>query len=150
MWEPFRRADSRPLALPYCLESVCDQGHGHTTQLAIELAERHAFDEVAHPVLRVPSLSMSCRLRQRWHWQKNCPAWEGQYYSAAVAPDPGLRGKANHDNYPSVRGDSVKAQGPFSGAVGKTLRCGQWHTLQAMAAAPRIIYRSVAVLRLCR
>jgi hypothetical protein len=37
MWEPFRRADSRPLALPYCLESVCDQDHGHTTRLAIEL-----------------------------------------------------------------------------------------------------------------
>src|SRR5580693_6522971 len=30
-------ADSRPLALPYCLESVCDQGHGHTTRLAIEM-----------------------------------------------------------------------------------------------------------------
>jgi hypothetical protein len=69
---------------------------------------------------------------------KKCPAYgAGHSYSAAVAPDPGLRGWTNHDDSPPVRGDSVKAPGPFGGAVGKTLRCGQRHTLHARAAERR-------------
>jgi hypothetical protein len=69
---------------------------------------------------------------------KNAPPVErGHSYSAAVAPDPGLRGWTNHDDSPSVQGDSVKATGPFGGAVGKTLRCGQRHTLHARAAERR-------------
>jgi hypothetical protein len=33
------------------------------------------------------------------------------------------------DDFPSVRGDSVKVRSPFGGALGKTSRCGERHTL---------------------
>jgi hypothetical protein len=78
---------------------------------------------------------------------EKCPAiGAGHSCSAAVAPDPGLRGWANHDDSPPVRGDSVKAEGPFGGAVGKTLRCGQWHTLRAREAESGVILRPCGAL----
>jgi hypothetical protein len=42
------------------------------------------------------------------------------------------------DHCASVRGDSVKAPGPFGGAVTKTLRCGKLHTADV---AVRCAYR---------
>jgi hypothetical protein len=72
---------------------------------------------------------------QRRHRQKKPRLERGSFNSAAIAPDPGLRGKANHDDSPSVRGDSLKAPGPFSGAIEKTLRSGQWHTFRQLPPA---------------
>jgi len=82
---------------------------------------QEAFDEGAHLVLRVPSLSILGPSPPVAASAKKCPACgAGHSCSAAVAPDPGLRGWANHNDSPSVQGDSVKAAGPFGGAVGKT------------------------------
>jgi hypothetical protein len=94
---------------------------------------QEAFDETAHLVLRVPSLNISGRLHQRRRWRKMPRLWSGAFLLGRDRTRPGLRGWTNHDDSPSVRGDSMKAPGPFGGAVGKTLRCGQRHTLHAEA-----------------
>jgi len=69
---------------------------------------------------------------------EKCPACEaGHSCSVAVAPDPGLRGWANHDDSPSVRGDSVKAPGPFSGACRKNSALWPMAHVTRQGAAPR-------------
>jgi len=91
-------------------------------------------------VLRVPSLSILGPSPPAAASAKNAPPVErGILARPRSHQDPGLRGWANHDDSTSVRGDSVKAPGPFGGAVGKTLRCGQWHTLRAGEAESGVI-----------
>jgi hypothetical protein len=107
--------------------------------------------------------------------KKNAPPGAGQFGPAAVAPDPGLHDWANHeawclqplfpwsrpdlhlrtpslpfevaDDSASVRGDSVKAPSPFGGALRKTSRCSERHTLPRGVSATAVDGRHGAAVR---